>query len=376
MSTETHDTPTGPQPIPDHPTLALEIRPHWKDDCHRLLLALAGRLPDAALTRLRTLLASDDRRAFSADLGHTVVAEALALPEPDEDLVAELLEGEGLDSSLLDTLLPFAAETALRPAFVFTPQPDGTPPHGDGLHDAFDQAAVAAVSDLPGIHGLWRSWRWSTDLDDAPPRRIYLVEADRTHDLPALTARLQQLLASQGEPHPQVEAHASGEALPRYQQLARSHGALLWMPTKRRPLRLAPALGEPDTSEGPHPAPDHPRMADPGEVALVAAYLWSGALLLASPESADDILQPSRGAVVPVDIRTDGAWVWTDAMTYYLEEYGLQPHAGLLAHIRAAGYAAPEVDAATRHRAIELLTGTNGGDSAFGPGLETDAGSH
>ncbi|MEV8099820.1 hypothetical protein [Kitasatospora sp. NPDC085879] len=372
MSSGTPDSPTSTPPAgatPDHLPYLLDVRPRWKDDCHRLLLALAGRLPDATLTRLRVFLAADDRSAFAADLGHAVTTEAVALSPPDEDLVAELLEADGLDSSPLDDLPPFTAETAL-PIHAFTPHPDGDA-HTRGPHDELDRAAVAAVAHTAGIRGLWRSWRWAATDDDIPPRRIHLVEADRTVDLPALAARLQRDLETWGEPHPQVEAYATGDVLPRYQQLARSHATLLWMPTTRHPLRLAPTFDEPHAPDGPRFFPDHPRMADPDEVALVAAYLWTGEPLLVSSELADDILQPAREAVVPVDIRTDGTWVWTDATTYYLEEYGLQPFAGLLEHIRAAGYIAPEVDGATRHRAIEMLIGADADEPAFGPGLDT-----
>ncbi|MFD9123966.1 hypothetical protein [Kitasatospora sp. NPDC059571] len=377
MNTGTRHTPTDPPPAPTtpgQPGLILDVRPHWKNDAHRLLLNLAGRLPDAALTRLRALLAANDRTAFAADLGHTVVAEATALSEPDEDLVAELLEADGLDSSPLDDLPPLSAETALHITHTFTAQqPAGELNSGDH-HDASDRAAVAAVAHTPGIRGLWRTWRWPADTDSTPPRRIHLVETDRTVDLPALAARLQQHLETPEDPHPQVEAYATGAALPRYQQLARTHGTLLWMPTPHHPLRLAPVFDEPHAESGPRFLPDHPRTTDPGEAALVIAYLRSGELLLASPELADDILRPYREAVVPVDIRTDGAWIWTDATTYYLEEHGLEPHPDLLAHIRAAAYAAPEVDGATRHRAIDLLTGTNIDERAFGLRLDTAAG--
>jgi hypothetical protein len=45
-----------------------------------------------------------------------------------------------------------------------------------------------------------------------------------------------------------------------------------------------------------------------------------------------------RHAVVPMNFRTDGHWVWADAVAYYLRTYGLAPGADLLEHIRARQY--------------------------------------
>jgi hypothetical protein len=69
----------------------------------------------------------------------------------------------------------------------------------------------------------------------------------------------------------------------------------------------------------------------------------------------EDVIDPSRGGVVPMNVRTDGAWIWTDATTYYLERYNLMPDPGLLRHIRAAGYRMPEVDRVAIHRATAVL---------------------
>jgi hypothetical protein len=83
----------------------------------------------------------------------------------------------------------------------------------------------------------------------------------------------------------------------------------------------------------------------------------AGELLLSTPEYLEDVLAPARGEAVPAGIRTDGTWVRAEAVIYYLEEYGLEPTPGLLAHIRAVNYTAPAADGATRHRAIDFLTG-------------------
>ena len=57
---------------------------------------------------------------------------------------------------------------------------------------------------------------------------------------------------------------------------------------------------------------------------------------------------------VPTIIRTDGTWIWTDSTAYYLREYGLQPDADLLAHIRANSYEVPFADGVAIHRATAV----------------------
>jgi hypothetical protein len=68
-----------------------------------------------------------------------------------------------------------------------------------------------------------------------------------------------------------------------------------------------------------------------------------------------DVVTPERGAVVPMDVRTDGRWIWSDAITYYLERYGLAPDAELVAHIERLDFVPPEVDGAAIHRALAVL---------------------
>ena len=43
---------------------------------------------------------------------------------------------------------------------------------------------------------------------------------------------------------------------------------------------------------------------------------------------------------VPLTIRTDGEYVWTGPVTYYVQTYGVAPDPDFLAHVRAQGYEA------------------------------------
>ncbi|MCK2239939.1 MULTISPECIES: hypothetical protein [unclassified Crossiella] len=106
---------------------------------------------------------------------------------------------------------------------------------------------------------------------------------------------------------------------------------------------------------GPGFAADHPRVADPAERQAIADYLDSGTPVLLSPTLLDDVLDPARTAVVPVNFLTDGRWVWTDTVTYYLQRHGLAPEPELLAHLRSQGPAAAPVPAETVRRAAGFV---------------------
>jgi hypothetical protein len=52
---------------------------------------------------------------------------------------------------------------------------------------------------------------------------------------------------------------------------------------------------------------------------------------------------------------TDGSWVWTDPVSYYLRVHALRPDPELLDHMRAVGFAMPQVDTVAAHRAMASL---------------------
>ncbi|MET8546688.1 hypothetical protein ABZW03_39650 [Kitasatospora sp. NPDC004799] len=107
--------------------------------------------------------------------------------------------------------------------------------------------------------------------------------------------------------------------------------------TVRGGFRLAAVFDVVDPVTGPGFAPDRPRLAAGAEREAVARYLRAGAPVLLTPMLMDDVVDPGRRGVVPMGFRTDGRWIWTDTVTYYLDEYGLAPEPDLLAHVREQG---------------------------------------
>jgi hypothetical protein len=92
----------------------------------------------------------------------------------------------------------------------------------------------------------------------------------------------------------------------------------------------------------------------------IAGFLASGTALLATTARVRDILAPERGEVVPISVRSDGVWVWSDAHAYYAEHHGVAPEPDFYAHIRAQGYRCRRLTAPEAERALEAFYAATG----------------
>ncbi|MGI5203932.1 glycohydrolase toxin TNT-related protein [Spirillospora sp. CA-108201] len=108
--------------------------------------------------------------------------------------------------------------------------------------------------------------------------------------------------------------------------------------------------------DGSRPAVSRPPVP-PDEAGRVAEYLRQAPTVMAARSNAPDRLDPSRGAAVPLTFHTDGTWVWSGAVAYYLTEHGVPPEPDLVAHIRAGGFRVPDVDEGTMDAANAAVTG-------------------
>ncbi|MGW2014949.1 hypothetical protein [Streptomyces sp. NPDC001927] len=121
-------------------------------------------------------------------------------------------------------------------------------------------------------------------------------------------------------------------------------------------FRLAAVFDHVDPDTGPGFAVDHPAVEDPELLGLLVERLNAGTPVLVTPVLMDDVLNPERRAEVPMNFRTDGTWVWTDTVTYYLEQYALAPEPGLLAHLSSPDYAIPgPLDQEAVERAVAFV---------------------
>jgi hypothetical protein len=316
---------------------------------HSFLLRLSGHLPDDLMAQCRSWLAEGRIGNVAQALHFGILQYRVLLTEDETEVFCELLKAHGVDANPVRalSLTDFASTPQFLHAFRDSRGTD---------EDGIDAAAVAAVTAQPEAVGLWRAWRHPYDRAPwPPPRRVFLLEMRDERGLPDITARLQQALAEAGEPSPQVEVYPTGAALAFYQQMARGYGELLWAATPEHEIPVAAVFDQLDPADGPSFDPQHPRLDNPFERRRILNYLNTGEPLLVTAALMDDIVDPSRGAVVPMSFRTDGTWIWTDTTTYYLREHLLKPESALLAHIRQNRYLMPTVDGAAAHRALAIL---------------------
>src|SRR5262249_23309810 len=96
------------------------------------------------------------------------------------------------------------------------------PPHRPVSSSAAPAAGTALCHALlrePSVGVAWQSWRLPDNNAPWPPaRQVFVVETEPDADLPALTARLQHVLAAAGEVNPQVEVYPTRREPPAYQQ--------------------------------------------------------------------------------------------------------------------------------------------------------------
>ncbi|GAA3230686.1 hypothetical protein ACFO1B_27005 [Dactylosporangium siamense] len=89
------------------------------------------------------------------------------------------------------------------------------------------------------------------------------------------------------------------------------------------------------------PAPGNERLAGV-ERDLVARYLREAPLVVSAFGFGPDRYANDRPQV-PLHVRTDGRWVWSEALAHYAAVYALAPEPAFLAHIRTRRYRFPAV---------------------------------
>ncbi|MGW0436574.1 hypothetical protein ACWDV4_29005 [Micromonospora sp. NPDC003197] len=349
-----------------------EVRRERSAAFHQLLLRMAGRLPDELITEARRWLVAGEFVEIVQAVVFAALAGRVTVTEADAELLADVLTAADEDVEALAELERSEADpqslygvASVRPE-VLAEHGDAVPyavdltqPYdGPGGLDEIDAAAVVAMpsltADLPA-RALWRAWRFpALGTQWPPPRRVYLLQADDEAFLPVLAAGLQDALAAAGEEDPQVEAFVEVDDLPAYQRTALGFSALLWTVIPGETPAVARVFDTFEPGVGPTFEPDHLELTE-AEADRVAQYLDAGVPLLITPDFTPDVVDPARGDAVPIVFRTDGRWIWSDAVSYYLRSYHLAPEPALFEEIRANGYLPPEVDAVALHRALAVL---------------------
>jgi hypothetical protein len=342
--------------------------PQLTSAVHAMLLRLSGRVPDDVISEARALLVAEDLGGLAAQVMATAVAQPVPLTGRDAELLAGILGEAGLDPGPLAQVARYAEEQ--MPAWAFAPASPGVlGVRGSDigrcldLTDARDRAIAdmvdvrdAAMTDMvaetPGALGLWRTWRFPPE--GRPGRRVYLLELAPGADPYLAALRGQITLAARGEADPQVEAYVSGSDLPLYQRTARARSALLWAPAPPRAFHRVRVYDAVDEA-GPSFAADHPRMTGAAARERVLGHLAAGTVIRRNPALRDDVVDRTRRGAVPWKFVTDGEWIWSDAVAYYLRVHHLAPPADFLAHVYRAGPVPRSLDTVTAFRALTAL---------------------
>jgi hypothetical protein len=331
---------------------------------HEFLQLLSGWVPDDELAAARQSLADGQPAAAGAAAAAMVTEHHVPLLEQDIDAARSLA---GKPSALKD-VRPVARYPRLP--FWFSSFCPGEPLDSDDLDEVMAQAAQDRIALIVGV---WRVWRLPLDgfaAQDAGPepddirpsaaidpddpgrsRRIYVVQVPDRSVAPAVAGDLQAVLAGCGEAD--IEVIGLDIDPPPYQAAALDGSALIWDAqddepprSDEPPFKVARVFdfARPDT--GPGFNPGHRVITDSGERDRMLHYLTSGTTVLHTTARTPDILDPGAGQVVPASFRTDGEWIWTDTVAYYLEHHGMAPDEELAAHVDSR-WQAGELDAET-----------------------------
>jgi hypothetical protein len=121
-----------------------------------------------------------------------------------------------------------------------------------------------------------------------------------------------------------------------------------------QPPRRARVVDGMDQATG-RPVVNRPGLRD-DEIRRVLAYLHAGTVFLFARSFDKDLFFPDNPRAVPLTFATDGTWIWSGAVAYYLEKYRMPPEPELLEHIRSRNYVMPEVSDEAGQAARDLMT--------------------
>ncbi|SFB61045.1 hypothetical protein SAMN05216266_12724 [Amycolatopsis marina] len=157
---------------------------------HNLLLALAGRMDDSALSEARELVARshmDDAAELTAG---TLIAGRIPVRGIEQRELALVLEMSRSDATLADQLFVSDADQGAAHRFTGENQPEL------GMAEALDRT-IHVLPDLRSVHAVWRN----TPAGSVPgplPQRVVLVEIGPEAHPPAVAYRVYAALRRAG----------------------------------------------------------------------------------------------------------------------------------------------------------------------------------
>ncbi|GHF75091.1 hypothetical protein FHX82_002224 [Amycolatopsis bartoniae] len=189
---------------------------------HNLLLALAGRLDDSALSEARELTARARLDEAAELTTGALIAGKLPVRESEQHELGLVLELSRSDATLAEHLTVNDAEADNGVLHHFTG--DNQPEHG--VADALDRT-LQVLPDLRSVHAVWRN----TPAGSVPgplPQRVVLVEIGPEGNPPAAAYRIDAALRRAGI-RAVVEVTGPGAERTRYHDQALNSAMAVWL---------------------------------------------------------------------------------------------------------------------------------------------------
>ncbi|MGA6165700.1 hypothetical protein [Amycolatopsis magusensis] len=157
---------------------------------HNLLLAMAGRLDDSALSEARELVARSRLDEAAELTAGALIAGKIPVRSVEQRELALILEMSRSDATLVDEVLIDENEPDITHRFTGENEPER------GIADALDRA-LQVLPDLRSVHAVWRN----TPAGSVPgplPQRVVLVEIGPEGHPPAVAFRVDTALRRVG----------------------------------------------------------------------------------------------------------------------------------------------------------------------------------
>ncbi len=329
-----------------------------------LVQSLMDALPDDVVVHARRAIAEADNGSAIDALLFAAIRARVQVSAIEHAVLAECVAATGGAASLLDYLSiedqgrPLLFEFITGPAAVgIVPDPEAevAPPLPDDPQaDAVDALVLPELEDDDEVLGVWRAWRYpATGASWPPPRPFYLVEA--ADDEAALDV-LDRFYGPQAAPitdqDPLIEVYVTGNDIPGLHRAIQFAGALVASDLEAREFIFADVF---DGLPGEDGTPQDLVTVDDETAQRMLTYLMAGKPLMMADAAGDDLLSPGSVGVVPLHLRTDGLWVWSDASAYYLNEHRIAPPREFREYLAGVNDVPEPVSDVALHQAIAWL---------------------
>jgi hypothetical protein len=157
---------------------------------HNLLLALAGRTDDSALSEARELVARSHLDEAAELTAGTLIAGRIPVRGIEQREIALVLEMSRSDATLADQLLVSEADEGVTHRFTGENQPEL------GMAQALDRT-IHVLPDLRAVHAVWRNTP-AGSASGPLPQRVVLVEIGPEAHPPAVAYRVDAALRRAG----------------------------------------------------------------------------------------------------------------------------------------------------------------------------------